>query len=174
MAVYRGKYILQGLEEITPEMEHNLDIAYEICMSYRDIPCETCGKCCHQPNIIVLPEETERVATAAGIPHDRFMEENLRLTDDGRFLIVKKERGACPFLSKDKRCTIWKDRPQICDDFPYMVSLFMSRVDLALTNPGEDVLKLVQYMDRSWPCTKVIQKTIRKKVEERRKDVILN
>ena len=29
MAVYRGKYILEGLDEITPDMEHNLDIAYD-------------------------------------------------------------------------------------------------------------------------------------------------
>lgn len=174
MAIYRGKYILQGLDEITPDMEHNLDIAYEICMSYRDIPCKLCGKCCHQPNIIVLPEEVERVSVAAKIPRDQFEENNLVHTADGRMLIAKKERGACPFLGKDRRCTIWNDRPSICDDFPYMVSMFMSRVYLALTNPSEDPLKLIQYMDRSWPCTKEIQKTIRQKVEARRKDVIFD
>ena len=36
MAIYRGKYILEGLGTITPQMEHNLDIAYDICMSYKD------------------------------------------------------------------------------------------------------------------------------------------
>ena len=35
MAVYRGKYVLEGLGSISPEMEHNLDIAYDVCMSYR-------------------------------------------------------------------------------------------------------------------------------------------
>jgi hypothetical protein len=41
MAVYRGKYILKGLKEITPEMEKDLDLAYDICMSYKDgFPCE--------------------------------------------------------------------------------------------------------------------------------------
>ena len=58
MAVYRGKYILEGLGAIGPEMEHNLDLAYEVCMSYREgFPCEMCGRCCHQPHIIVRPEE---------------------------------------------------------------------------------------------------------------------
>ncbi len=56
MAVYRGKYILQGLGTISPAMEHNLDIAYGICTSYRDVPCEMCGRCCHQPEIVVRPE----------------------------------------------------------------------------------------------------------------------
>ena len=64
MALYRGKYDLRGLDSLTPEMEKDLDLAYEICMSYRDIPCEMCGRCCHQPNIIVRPEEVERVASA--------------------------------------------------------------------------------------------------------------
>ena len=31
MAIYRGKYILQGLDEIPPEMERDLDLAYDLC-----------------------------------------------------------------------------------------------------------------------------------------------
>ena len=69
MAVYRGKYILEGLGSITPEMEHNLDLAYGICMSYKeDFPCEMCGRCCHQPHIVVRPEEIDRISSSANIP----------------------------------------------------------------------------------------------------------
>ncbi|MBR6084753.1 MAG: YkgJ family cysteine cluster protein [Spirochaetales bacterium] len=128
MAVYRGKYILEGLDEITPDMEHNLDIAYDICMSYRDnFPCEMCGRCCHQPNIIIRPEEIDRVASAANLTPFMFKRNYVVEMPDGRFLINKQNDGPCPFLGEDKRCTIWKDRPQICDDFPYAVSMFMSR-----------------------------------------------
>ena len=171
MAIYRGKYILEGLGTITPEMENNLDIAYEICMSYRpEFPCEMCGKCCHQPNIVVRPEEFERIAYAAEVSISEFIDRYLARTRDGRFLLAKT--APCAFLGKDNRCTIWKDRPQICDDFPYAVSMFMSRVYLALTNPDADILDLVSYMDDSWPCTRVIKSTIRDKIEERRKDVV--
>ena len=172
MALYRGKYILEGLDEITPEMEHNLDIAYEICMSYRDIPCEMCGRCCHQPNIVILPGEIDRVADAAKIPPFMFRRNYVVEMPDGRFLINKQNDGPCPFLGDDNRCTVWKDRPQICDDFPYAVSMFMSRVYLALTNPDADIMKMISYMDPKWPCTKVIRRSIRKKIEERRGDVI--
>ena len=48
----------------------------------------------------------------------------------------------------------------------------MSRVYLALTNPGADILELIAYMDDTWPCTKVIKSTIKDKIEERRKDVV--
>ena len=68
MVLYRGKYELDGLAAISPEMEKDLDMAYGICQSLRDeLPCEMCGRCCHQPNIIVRPEEVDRVATAAGV-----------------------------------------------------------------------------------------------------------
>ncbi len=174
MAVYRGKYVLEGLATISPEMEKDLDTAYDICRSLRDEhPCEMCGRCCHQPNIIVMPEEIDRVANAAGIPPFMFRRNYIVEMPDGRFLINKQNDGPCPFLGEDKRCTVWKDRPQICDDFPYAVSMFMSRVYLALTNPDADIMKLTAYMDMKWPCTKVIRRTIKKKIEERREDVIL-
>ncbi len=171
MAVYRGKYILQGLGQITPEMEHNLDIAYDICMSFKqDFPCEMCGKCCHQPHIAVRPGEIDRISSAAGIPLFTFMSDYLVQTSDGTFLFKKTD--PCAFLGPDNRCTIWKNRPEICDDFPYAVSMFMSRVYLALTNDDADIMELIGYMDDTWPCTGVIKKDIRQKVEEAKKDII--
>ena len=68
MAIYRGKYILQGLDEIPPEMERDLDLAYDLCKQLKDTsPCEMCGRCCHQPYITVRDTEVDRVAEAAGI-----------------------------------------------------------------------------------------------------------
>lgn len=165
MAVYRGKYILEGLNKITPEMEKDLDMAYRICMSYRDdFPCEMCGRCCHQPHIIVRPDEVDSIASSAGIRLDIFMKDYLVRTSDGRLLFKKTD--PCAFLGPDNRCTIWKSRPEICDDFPYAVSMFMSRVYLAIVNPDADIQELIEYMDDSWPCTKVIRSTISQKVDE--------
>ncbi len=171
MAVYRRKYILDGLSSISPEMEHNLDLAYDICMSYRgEFPCKMCGRCCHQPHIVVRPEEIDRVSSAAGIPMYDFMKDYLIKTKDGRFLFKKTD--PCTFLDKDNKCKIWRFRPQICDDFPYMVSMFMSRVYLALTNPDANVEVLISYMDDDWPCSRIIKMNIADKVEAARKNVI--
>ncbi len=172
MAVYRGKYVLQGLGSISPEMERNLDVAYGLCMSYKEeFPCEMCGRCCHQPNIVVRPEEVDRISAAAGVPLHEFVRDYLVRTDDGRLLFKKTK--PCAFLGEDNRCSIWESRPQICDDFPYAVSMFMSRVYLALTNPDADVLDLISYMDDGWPCTRVIKRDIKERVEAARKDVVL-
>ena len=169
MAVYKGKYVLQGLKEITPEMEKDLDLAYSICMSYKDgFPCEMCGRCCCQPNIAVRPEEVDRIAHAAGIPLHEFITGYLVRTSDGRMLF--KRTGPCAFLDGDNRCRIWKDRPEICRDFPYAVSMFMSRVYIALTDDDADIVELIEYMDDSWPCTKVIWSTIAEKIQKARQE----
>ncbi len=171
MAVYRGKYILDGLNSISPEMEHNLDLAYDICMSYRGMfPCEMCGRCCHQPHIVVRPEEIDRVSAVAGIPLYDFMRDYLVETKDGRLLF--KRTDPCTFLGEDNKCRIWRSRPQICDDFPYTVSMFMSRVYLALTNPDADVEALISYMDDDWPCSRIIKRDIADRVTTARKDVV--
>lgn len=161
MVLYRGKYDLEGLANISPQMEKDLDKAYHICETLRkELSCYQCGKCCHQPNIIVRPDEVERVASAAGTDLYTFMTEYVYQTYDGRLLFNKSEGAPCRFLRKDNRCSIWKDRPQICDDFPFMVSMLMSRVYLALTNPDVSIDSLISYMDDSWPCTAEIKERI--------------
>jgi Fe-S-cluster containining protein len=165
MAVYRGKYVLQGLKTITPEMEKDLDLAYDICMSYKDdFPCEMCGRCCHQPNITVLPDEVDRLAAAAGVPLHIFISKFISRSSDGRLFLSKTD--PCAFLDKENRCKVWKDRPEICRDFPYAVSMFMSRVYIALTDDKADIIEMIGYMDDSWPCTKVIKSSISEKIKE--------
>lgn len=167
MAKYRGKYILEGLSEIPPEMERDLDLAYAVCERYREeFPCEMCGRCCHQARIVVQPHEVDRISRAAGIPLHEFVGDYLVRASDGRLLM--RRTAPCAFLGADNRCTVWEDRPEVCDDFPYAASMFMSRVYLALTNEDADILELIGYMDDSWPCTRIIRDTIADRVEAAR------
>lgn len=167
MAVYRGRYILQGLPEISDEMEKDLDLAYDICQNYHSsFPCEECGRCCHQKLITILPEEVDRISSAAGVPLGEFMSKYVGLSKDGRIMLLRTD--PCAFLGKDKKCRIWKDRPEVCREFPYLVSTFMSRVYLAIVNEDTDILELIDYMDGRWPCTNNIRETIVGKVAEAR------
>lgn len=167
MAVYRGRYILQGLPEISDEMEKDLDLAYDICRHYHSsLPCQECGRCCHQKLITILPEEVDRISSAAGVPLGEFMSKYVGFSKDGRIMLLRTD--PCAFLGKDKKCRIWEDRPEVCREFPYLVSTFMSRVYLAIANEDADILELIDYMDREWPCTNNIRETIVGKVEEAR------
>jgi Fe-S-cluster containining protein len=156
---YRNKYILEGIDEIPEDMLRDLDTAYDICASLRSIaPCECCGKCCHQPYITVMDEEVERISAHIGTDPGDFVAAHLH-REDGRWLFVKTADGPCAFLGKDRRCTIWPGRPEICRDFPYMVSKLMSLVYLAVVHGADPDLS---YMDDSWPCTPVIKENIRR------------
>lgn len=167
MAIYRGKYILEGLDSIPPEMEKDLDLAYDLCSELKaSSPCAMCGKCCHQPFITVRDEEVERVAAGAGMEMYDFIMEHL-YREDGRWLF--KTTNPCAFLREDNRCRIWKDRPEICDDFPYMVSMFMGRVYLAITHPDHDIMGDLEYMDDTWPCTPIIKSRIGGMIDEARR-----
>ncbi len=167
MAVYRGKYILEGLATISPEMEKDLDMAYDICLDLKNSsPCEMCGRCCHQPFITVRDGEIEKVAAYANKDIYTFMTEYLY--NDGEKWLFRKT-NPCAFLREDNKCSIWKGRPEICDDFPFMVSKFMSRVYLAITHPEHDIMKDLEYMDDTWPCTPIIKNSIQAKIDEARK-----
>lgn len=166
MAIYRDRYILDGLDEIPPDMLRDLDIAYDLCQTLKDTsPCEMCGKCCHQPFITVRDEEVESVAQAAGTDAVSFMFQYLtRDNEEGKWLF--RHTNPCAFLDDDNRCRIWKGRPEICNEFPYMVSMFMSRVYLSIVNEGHDILPDLEYMDDTWPCTKIIKERIPGLIEE--------
>lgn len=168
MAIYRDRYILDGLNEIPPDMLRDLDIAYDLCQTLKDTsPCEMCGKCCHQPFITVRDEEVESVAQAAGTDAVSFMFQYLtRDNEEGKWLF--RHTNPCAFLNDDNRCRIWKGRPEICNEFPYMVSMFMSRVYLSIVNEGHDILPDLEYMDDTWPCTKIIKERIPGLIEKAR------
>ena len=168
MAIYRDRYILDGLDEIPPDMLRDLDIAYDLCQTLKDTsPCEMCGTCCHQPFITVRDEEVESVAQVAGTDAVSFMFQYLtRDNEEGKWLF--RHTNPCAFLDDDNRCRIWKGRPEICNEFPYMVSMFMSRVYLSIVNEGHDILPDLEYMDDTWPCTKIIKERIPGLIEEAR------
>ena len=164
MAVYRGKYILDGLDGIPDDMMADLDAAYEVCVRLsRLAECECCGKCCHQPYITVMDDEVERISEYVDMnPYDFVMKYLIR-TEDDRWLFSKTADGPCMFLGQDKKCTIWPGRPEICRDFPYMVSKLMSIVYLNIVYGVEMDLT---YMDDSWPCTSVIRSSIADVISE--------
>ena len=166
MAKYRGKYVLDGLETIPDEMLKDLDLAYDVCNSLHNAyECRMCGRCCHQPNITVMDDEVERIADHIETELFDFVAEYLYREDD-RWLFRKS--GACRFLGPDNKCTIWNARPEICGDFPYLVSKFMSRVYLSIVNPGYEID--LSYMDDEWPCTSVIKDRIHALIKDAKKE----
>ena len=167
MVKYRNKYILDGLDEIPESMLNDLDAAYSVCSElHNEVPCECCGRCCHQPNITVMDDEVERIAEAAGMETYDFVTAFLYRKEE-RWLFSKKTGMACAFLDDNNRCRIWASRPEICRDFPYLVSKLMSMVYLAIAHSEYEMD--MSYMDDTWPCTAVIKTRLNDKVSAERK-----
>ena len=164
MIKYRGKYILEGLNEIPPGMMADLDLSYDICKRLHDSArCEMCGRCCSQANITVMDSETGRIAEHLRMDENTFINQYL-YRRDGVWLFRKS--GRCKFLTNDNKCAIWSERPEICRDFPYLVSKFMSRVYLSIVNGTRAELG---YMEDSWPCTPVIKSAVGGMIDEARR-----
>lgn len=167
MVLYRGKYILEGLDEIPPEMLRDLDLAYDACDSLKEAhPCEMCGKCCHQPFITVRDEEVEKISDYMHTDPLSFVMDYLERDEQENKWLFRKV-NPCAFLGENNKCKIWGGRPEICNEFPYLVSMFMSRVYLAIVNEEYDID--LDYMDDTWPCTVVIKREIPGIIEETRK-----
>lgn len=165
MVLYRDKYILDGLDVIPPDMMRDLDLAYDVCVRLRDrSSCQMCGKCCHQPFITVRDTEVERIAEYIHTDPLSFVTDYLYREDD-RWLFTKTD--PCEFLGPDNKCKIWGGRPEICGDFPFLVSMFMSRVYLAIVNDDYEID--IGYMDDTWPCTVVIKNDVGPMIIEARR-----
>lgn len=141
-------------------MLRDLDLAYETCESLKDrSPCNMCGMCCHQPFITIRDEEIESISNCAKIDLFTFLSEYLERNQDEDKWMFKKI-NPCVFLDKNNKCAIWDGRPEICKEFPYLVSMFLSRVYIAITNEEFDIMPSISYMDDTWPCTMIIKKNI--------------
>lgn len=81
-----------------------------------------CGECC---GVVDLPKETVEKHK------DKFQKKVVDTLDLKSGVLICTEDGMCVFLSKEKRCAIYQDRPQVCRDYgvhpklicPYINSL---------------------------------------------------
>jgi Fe-S-cluster containining protein len=74
--------------------------------------CVQCGKCCY-PAALSLTEEDQKITSQRPEAAKAIVE-----NPDPPFTHALVCRGRCPFLTDDKLCNIWQDRPAVCASFP--------------------------------------------------------
>lgn len=78
-------------------------------MTSKIVACHGCTKCCENGVVYVLPEEKEKLKKI-GVP---------LIEIDGITIIERKQDRSCPMLDKkNKKCTIYEERPFCCRAFP--------------------------------------------------------
>jgi len=81
-----------------------------------------CGKCCDEPGGIVYlsRHDAKRIATSMGMPVEDWLERDCKQTYDGRYILKSRASdGICIYLSEEKTCNIYQNRPQQCAAYPW-------------------------------------------------------
>ncbi len=82
--------------------------------------CDVCGRCCHQPIPLTLPD-VGQLARGLKITDAEAFRRFVSPPHFSRptvFTQTRNEQGACYFLSRDKRCTVHWFKPRTCALFP--------------------------------------------------------
>ena len=85
--------------------------------------CQTgCGTCGDEPGGIVYlsRHDAKRISSSMGMSVDDWLARDCKQTYDGRYILKsRKSDGICIYLSEDKTCNIYQNRPQQCAAYPW-------------------------------------------------------
>jgi Fe-S-cluster containining protein len=80
--------------------------------------CNDCSKCCEDTEIDLTPYDVERMSAHLGISQSAFVSEYCVPHPKHRLFLYRLKQKPCVFL-KDKKCTVYSARPNVCIFFPF-------------------------------------------------------
>lgn len=99
---------------------------------FEDTDCLKCANCCKTTSPIFYQKDIERIAKALKMKPGVFIEKYLRIDEDQDYVL---QTTPCPFLGDDNYCSIYKDRPAACREYPHTNRKRMHQVlDLTYRN----------------------------------------
>lgn len=97
--------------------------------------CTACGQCCTGDPathyVEVSATEQERIYRKLGLSARQFRRQYLETAEDGSEGVRLVGDGVCPFLLPDKRCSIYRVRPDQCRTYPFWPELVFSETSWA-------------------------------------------
>lgn len=81
-----------------------------------DIDCLSCANCCKTTSPIFRDVDIKRLSKSQGTSEKKLIDNHLFLDDDGHYALKK---SPCTFLGADNYCSVYKDRPLACREFPH-------------------------------------------------------
>ena len=128
----------------------------------RPFECTQCGKCCSWGGFVFLKKpDVERLSKNQGLEVDEFLKQFTTMHRNE--LVLKDVDGTpdCIFL-KDKKCSVYKDRPEQCEDYPQQYDSrcpgFRKGKEGAMNVQYEEAVKNVQ--ERFSGCNQDYEKAV--------------
>jgi Fe-S-cluster containining protein len=95
--------------------------------------CTGCGNCCKEPLLPITDADVRRITRRTGDPASELVqwvdEDGIDMDDEPeafvmlrqgkRVMVLRHQNGACRYLGKDDRCTIYTARPTGCRVYPF-------------------------------------------------------
>ena len=105
-----------------PEKMKNMRSAVKIVVNELEkrFNCQMCGNCCNQMiGVNVTVTDMMRLSKSMKIHTDEFKKRYVTQKEGSYFI---GGGGWCPMI-RNKKCTVYKDRPKICREFPMRTPL---------------------------------------------------
>jgi Fe-S-cluster containining protein len=83
---------------------------------FEEIDCLKCANCCKTTSPIFYMKDIERASKAIRLKPTAFIEKFLKIDEDKDYIL---KSTPCPFLDDENYCTIYKDRPTACREYPH-------------------------------------------------------
>ncbi len=88
--------------------------AHDIVFEKTD--CLSCANCCKTTSPIFYQKDVAQAAKALKMKPGEFIKKYLQ-EDTAKDMVLKQ--SPCPFLGNDNFCSIYKDRPAACREYPH-------------------------------------------------------
>jgi hypothetical protein len=121
-------------ERIKRKKPANLDQTFQDLhdQAFENIDCLKCANCCKTTSPIFYMKDIERAAKAVKLKPIEFIDKYLKIDEDKDYIL---KSAPCPFLDYENYCTIYKDRPTACREYPHTNRKRMIQImDLTLKN----------------------------------------
>jgi Fe-S-cluster containining protein len=82
--------------------------------------CTQCANCCRVATVKLAPRDVERLAKALRMSRERFLAEYAMESAEEGVILRRDDASGCVFLNGND-CTVYDDRPDICQRFPHLV-----------------------------------------------------
>ncbi|MEO1449827.1 MAG: YkgJ family cysteine cluster protein [Bacteroidota bacterium] len=83
---------------------------------FAEVDCLLCANCCRTTSPVFTDQDIDRIAKRLRMKPAKFVEMYLHLDEEQDYVL---NEAPCPFLGADYYCSIYKDRPKACREYPH-------------------------------------------------------
>ncbi|MFA6872291.1 MAG: YkgJ family cysteine cluster protein [Bacteroidaceae bacterium] len=83
---------------------------------FEEIDCLACANCCRTLGPRITDRDIERLADALRMKEQEVITTYLHIDEDGDYVF---QSMPCPFLGSDNYCSVYKNRPKACREYPH-------------------------------------------------------